>query len=164
MENNEILVISIQSYYANQIFNGTKGFEFRKSPIRPDCLNKKFYVYSAKDDKAFIGTFRVSEVLQGNISEILKKTGYDVRKDRNEIVAYFGTNNPNCYALKLYDIKRFKKPLPLNKLRRINPNIKLPQYYDKIRDENICKAILEHESKNNDFGGNFQNNTTPERC
>lgn len=157
MENNEILIISIHSYYANQIFNGTKKFEFRKSPLKPYHLNKKFYVYSAKEDKAIIGTFRVSEILQGNTSEILKRTGYDIRKDKNEIVAYFGANNPNCFALKLYDIKKFKNPLSLSELRKIDSNIKLPQYYDIIRDRRICNLILNHERKNEILCEKIQN-------
>lgn len=32
----KIIVISIMSYYARQIFAETKGYEFRKSPLK-DC-------------------------------------------------------------------------------------------------------------------------------
>lgn len=145
---NELLVISIQTYYADQIFDGTKGFEFRKSPLREKDLNKKFYVYSAKDDKAIIGTFRVSEVLRGNTAEILKKTGYDTRADGHEIVSYFGENNPNCFALKIYDVKKFRKPLTLKQLRSVDANVRFPQYYDRMRNPQICNAILAHENRN----------------
>lgn len=142
-----VIVISIMSYYAKQIFDGTKKFEFRKSPIQKEFLNKTIYVYSAKDDKAIIGTMKVSDNLCGNVNEILKQTGYDTRCDKQEIISYFGVNNQRCFALKLYDVKPFEKPLSLKYLRSIDPNINLPQYYQKIKNPHICQAIINHEAK-----------------
>ena len=55
---NRIAIISIMTYYARQIFDETKLYEFRKSPLRDELLNKKIYVYSAKEDKAIIGYFK----------------------------------------------------------------------------------------------------------
>lgn len=46
-----IAIISIMTYYARQIFDETKLYEFRKSPLKNELLNKKIYVYSAKEDK-----------------------------------------------------------------------------------------------------------------
>ena len=43
---NRIAIISIMTYYARQIFDETKLYEFRKSPLRDELLNKKIYVYS----------------------------------------------------------------------------------------------------------------------
>ena len=37
----KIIVISIMSYYARQIFAETKGYEFRKSPLKDCDLNQK---------------------------------------------------------------------------------------------------------------------------
>ena len=128
----DLILISIMSYYARQIFNGTKAFEFRKSPLRASDLNKQIFVYSAKGDKAIIGSFKVKQVHRGNVDEIMRITGYDKRKDGHEILEYYG-NNPNCYALELYDIQEFPEPLTLNKLRRLDPNVQLPQYYTYVK-------------------------------
>ena len=87
--NNKIILISIMSYYARQIFNGVKKFEFRKSPLKQEDLNKTIFVYSAKEDKAIIGSFVVNKVHKGNLEEILKITGYDNRNDKQEIIDYF---------------------------------------------------------------------------
>ena len=105
-ERKRIAIISIMTYYAKQIFDETKLYEFRKSPLKKELLDKKIYVYSAKEDKAIIGYFKVSDILNGNTSKILELTGYDKRKDGTEIVDYFGKNNPNCFALHLYDVDR----------------------------------------------------------
>ena len=136
------MVMSIMSYYARQIFDGTKGFEFRKSPLKEGDLNKEIYIYSAKDDKAFVGTFKVSEVLCGNTKEILKQTEYDKRDDGWEIVKYFGENNSKCYALKIYDVKKFSKPVTLAELRKVNANIRLPQYFAYINESDPVYAKL----------------------
>ena len=89
-ERKRIAIISIMTYYAKQIFDETKLYEFRKSPLKKELLDKKIYVYSAKEDKAIIGYFKVSDILNGNTSKILELTGYDKRKDGTEIVDYFG--------------------------------------------------------------------------
>ena len=67
----KIIVISIMSYYARQIFAETKGYEFRKSPLKDCDLNQKIYVYSAKEDKAIIGYMKVSDIIKGNTNQIL---------------------------------------------------------------------------------------------
>lgn len=42
-------------YYSRQIFDEAKLYEFIKTPLRDDLLNKKIYANSAKEDKAIIG-------------------------------------------------------------------------------------------------------------
>ena len=133
-ENNreeKLILMSIMTYYARQIFNGTKLYEFRKSPLKDTDLNKQIFVYSAKDDKAIIGSFKVSKIHHGNVAQIMHITGYDKRSDGHEILAYYG-NNQNCYALEIYDVKTFKTALTLKKLRSIDPKVQLPQYYTYV--------------------------------
>ena len=46
---NRIAIISIMTYYARQIFDETKLYEFRKSPLRDELLNKKImYILQKK--------------------------------------------------------------------------------------------------------------------
>lgn len=156
MENNKktnkkqekIILMSIMSYYARQIFNGTKSFEFRKSPLRIEDLNKKIYIYSAKEDKAIVGSVKVKKIHCGNVEEILKMTGYNKRTDGSEIVDYYG-NCSQCYALELYDIKKFEKPLTLKEMRKLDPNIQLPQYFTYFRPNSpIYEKIKELNNQN----------------
>lgn len=141
-ENEKLILISIMSYYAKQIFNGTKKFEFRKSPIKPHDLNKLIFVYSAKGDKAIIGSFEVIKVHKGNLNEILKITGYDKRPDKQEIIDYY-KNCENCYALELSKIVQFNKVLTLKQMRKIDKNIQLPQYYSYLSQKSpLYKEII----------------------
>lgn len=142
----KIAIISITSYYARQIFNKTKVYEFRKSPLKNELLNKKIYVYSAKQDKAIIGCFRVKDILVGNINEILHATGYDKRVDGQEIIDYYGKNNKNCFALCLYDIVKFKEALFLSEMRSISNSVTMPQYIKYIYEDNpLYEVIIEWE-------------------
>lgn len=139
---NRIAIISIMTYYARQIFDETKLYEFRKSPLRDELLNKKIYVYSAKEDKAIIGYFKVSDILNGNTDKILKATGYDKRHDGHEIVEYYGKNNPNCFALHLYDVTEFEEYLTLRDMRSISKNADMPQYIKFIYDNDPLYEVI----------------------
>ena len=145
MEKNKrkkVAVISIMSYYARQIFDETKTYEFRKSPLRDELLNKKLYVYSAKEDKAIIGYFKVNDILKGNTNEIIEKTGYDKRDDKQEIVDYYGKNNKNCYALQLYDVTEFEEYLTLKDMRSISRDVNMPQYVKYIYENDPLYNVI----------------------
>ena len=145
---NKIILISITTFYARQIFDKTKVYEFRKSPLNKELLNEKIYVYSAKKDKAIIGYFRVSNILCGNINEILKYTVYDLREDGKEIIDYFGENNTKCYALHIYDVNKFKKPLTLDYMKSVFKNISMPQYIKYIKESNPLYNIIKNWDNN----------------
>ena len=80
---NELLLLSIKTKYANQIFNGTKKYEFRRKSIGDKNCNKKIYIYSSEEDKAIIGYIIVDKVLNGNLNFILNATNY---KDNQDII------------------------------------------------------------------------------
>lgn len=153
-----IAIISIMTYYARQIFDETKLYEFRKSPLKNDLLNKKIYVYSAKEDKAIIGYFKVSDILNGNTEEILKLTGYDKRPDGHEIVDYYGKNNPNCFALHLYDVTEFEEYLSLRDMRSISKNADMPQYIKFIYDNDPLYGVIKKWDEAFSLDGNLCKN------
>lgn len=157
---NRIAVISIMSYYAKQIFDETKQYEFRKSPIKDDLLNSKIYVYSARDDKAIIGYIKVDKILNGNTQEILRKTGYDKRKDGFEIVNYFGENNQRCFALHLYDVTEFNEYLTLKDMRLVSKNADMPQYIKFIYDDDPLYNVIIEWDKAFSLDGNLCKNPT----
>lgn len=157
-QKNKIIVMSIMSYYARQIFDETKGYEFRKSPLKDQDLDQKIYVYSAKEDKALIGYMKVSDIIKGNTSQILKATGYDKRPDGHEIVDYYGRNFQRCCALKLYDVTEFIEYLTLKDMRKIDPNINLPQYYSYIYENNPLYDVINEWDKAFSLDGNICNN------
>jgi len=158
MQKKRIALISIMTYYARQIFDETKLYEFRKSPLKNDLLNHKIYVYSAKEDKAIIGYFKVSDILKGDTNEILAMTGYDKRPDGNEIIDYFGLNNQNCYALHLYDITEFEEYLSLKDMRSISKNVDMPQYVKYIYENDPLYSLINEWDESFSLDGNLCEN------
>ena len=62
MEKNELLLMSIKTKYAAQIFDGTKEYEFRKKSIGEKNCYKKIYIYSSEKEKAIIGYIIVDKI------------------------------------------------------------------------------------------------------
>lgn len=143
--------------------NETKGYEFRKSPLKDQDLDKKIYVYSAKEDKALIGYMKVSKILKGNTTQILKSTGYNARPDGHEIVDYYGKNFQRCCALKLYDVTEFEEYLTLRDMRKIDPNINLPQYYSYIYENNPLYSVIREWDEAFSLDGNLCKNPTKQK-
>lgn len=71
-----------------------------------------------------------------------------VKKDENEIINYF-KNVENCFSLSLTNIIAFDKPISLKEIRKLDPNIKFPQYYACYNSTSaIAKLIRERSVKN----------------
>ena len=158
IQRKRIAIISIMTYYARQIFDETKLYEFRKSPLKNELLNKKIYVYSAKEDKAIIGYFKVSDILKENTNEILTATGYDKRSDGHEIVEYYGKNNPNCFALQLFDVTEFEEYLSLKDMRSISKSADMPQYIKFIYENDPLYDLIKEWDEAFSLDGNLCDN------
>lgn len=134
--------MSIISYYARQIFDETKKYEFRMSPLKKECLNKRIYIYSAKEDKAIIGYIKIDKILSGNTEEIIKLTGYDKRDDKDEIISYYGKNNKKCFAMHISEVVKFNKKLTLKEMRNIDKGVSMPQYIKYIYENDRLYDII----------------------
>ena len=121
-------------------------------------LNKKNYVYSTKEDKTIIGYFKVSDILSGNTDEILRTTGYGKRPDDYEIVEYYEKNNPNCFALHLYDVTEFEEYLTLRNMRSISKNADTPQYIKFIYDNDPLYEVIKEWDEAFSLDGNLCDN------
>lgn len=144
-----IILISIQSCYAKQILEQTKVYEFRKSSLKEELLHEKIYIYSAKEEKAIVGYFRIKDVLCGNTQEILKITGYDKRKDKDSVLAYFGEERAKCYALVIDEVHEFTNYLTLEKLKSVKQNLVMSQYIAYIYEDNpLYQTIIQWEKEN----------------
>ena len=132
------LLISIKTKYANQIFEGTKKFEFRRKSIGDKNCNKKIYVYSSEHDKAIIGYIIVDKILKGSLNDILNETNHNKKQD---IIDYF-KNSQICYALHIKETYKFLKPISLFDIREKYDDFVIPQFYRYIKkDEKIYKTL-----------------------
>ena len=100
--------MSIKPEYANQIFLGSKRYEYRKRiPKQPF---KRVYVYASFPVKKIIGYFVVDYVLQGEPRELWKETCKYAGTDALVYKRYF-SNYEIGYAIHVDTIRLFDKPI-----------------------------------------------------
>ena len=138
-----IMLISIKTKYANQIFNGTKLYEYRRKSIGEKNCNKKIFVYSSEEEKAIVGYIIVDKILEGNIDYILEATN---NKNNGDIIDYFNGCD-KCYALKIAKAVKFKNPIYLSEIKKEEKNFVVPQFYRYIKEnEYIYEELKEGKS------------------
>ena len=129
----ENLLMSIKTKYTNQIFNGTKIYEFRRKSIGEKNLNKKIYIYSSEEAKEIVGFIIVDKILSGSVNKLLKETEYP---DKKAIREYF-KDSKECYAHHIKETYKFIKPIKINEI-----NFTVPQFYRYIsKEEELYKVI-----------------------
>lgn len=139
MGKKELLLMSIKTKYANQIFAGTKKYEFRKKSIGEKNCNKKIYIYSAGKEKAIIGYIIIDKILYGNLEKIQALTNSYNNKD---IENYFN-GCKECYALHISKYNRFIKSIKLAEIKKQYKKIVMPQFYRYIEEEEPIYDLLE---------------------
>ena len=135
----QMLLISIKTKYSNQIFNGTKVYEYRRKSIGEKNKNKKIYVYSSEQEKAIVGYIVIDKILSGNLEYVLNTTA----NHDEDIIKYFKGCNI-CYALKIKEAVKFKVPISLKNIKNHDNNFVVPQFYRYINEsEYLYKELLE---------------------
>lgn len=134
----EFILMSIKTKYANQIFEGTKLYEYRRKSIGTKNIGKKIFIYSSEEAKQIIGYIIIDNIIEGNLEYILDYTN---NKDNLDIINYFN-NASNCYALKIDKVYKFSNPITLESIKRINNNFVIPQYYRYLKEDEVIYKIL----------------------
>ena len=137
----QLILISIKTKYANQIFNGTKLYEYRRKSIGEKNCNKKIFVYSSEEEKAIVGYIVVDKILEGNINYILEATN---NKNNSDIIDYFNGCD-KCYALNIAKAVKFKTPIYLSEIKMKEKNFVVPQFYRYIKENEYIYEKLKKE-------------------
>ena len=139
MKENELLVMSIKTKYANQIFAGTKEYEFRRKSIGEKNCYKKIYIYSSEEEKVIVGYIIVDKILSGNLEKIEALTN----SFNNKSMENYFNGCEECYALHISEHHKFIKPIKLEDIKNQYKKFVVPQFYRYIREEEPIYALLE---------------------
>ena len=137
MKENEILLMSIKTKYANQIFTGTKEYEFRRKSIGKKNCHKKIYIYSSGEEKAIIGYIIVDKILSGSLKKIQELTN---NLNNYDMEIYFKDCNV-CHALHIGEYYKFIKPIKLKDIKNQYEQFVVPQFYRYIKEEPIYTLL-----------------------
>ena len=134
-----LVLISIESEYANMIFEELVNYEYRYEAIDKSLLNDKIYIYSSREDKAIIGYVRVSNVKKVSRLDIVHLKEYEIVNRRCMF-----TRDHSCYQMELYDVCEFDEYLSLKYLRIFQKSVSFNKNCTVIYEDNpLYQLILE---------------------
>jgi predicted transcriptional regulator len=118
------ILLSIKPQYAEQIFDGSKRYEFRKVVhTNPDV--KTVVVYATKPVSRIIGEFSVSEIHSGSPERLWRKTRQYSGITKLFFNKYFDGHDKG-FAIEVGSAVRYQSPL---NLRDLLPNGYPPQSF-----------------------------------
>lgn len=138
MKKNELLLMSIKTKYAKEIFDGTKRYEFRRKSIGDNNCHKRIYIYSSGEEKAIIGYMVVDGIISGSLEDILVETK---TPNSEEMIDYYRGVSV-CYALHIGEYHKFIKPIKLTDIKEIDREFVAPQFYRYIKADEVLYKLL----------------------
>ena len=139
-----ILLLSIRPEYANKIFDRTKTVELRR--VRPRLLNEgdRVVVYVSSPQQAVVGSFKVDNIVEKPVTELWEEVEKIAGISHEEFYDYYQGVKLGV-GIFLKDIHRFSQPVELHRLRNKLPNLKPPQSFRYLTDNqfNIVTSLGE---------------------
>lgn len=140
-----ILLLSIKPEYAAKIFTGQKTVELRRVRTRLNT-GDLVLVYVSSPQKALVGTFEVESIKEIEIEEIPKDLNIFWKQIENQ--AGISSQEFKTYyqgatlvvGIFLTNVQIFEVPIHLDQLRQKIPQLKPPQSYRYVK-ENEMKII-----------------------
>ncbi len=123
------IILSIKPKYCEEIFSGTKRFEYRRRVFKQEI--QKVLVYATSPVCKIVGEFELEKIIADTPDSIWNQTNQYGGISREQYDQYFhGTDM--AYALTIAKYKRYKAPLDPKVLDR---NFVAPQSYRYVDSE-----------------------------
>jgi predicted transcriptional regulator len=106
------VLLSIHPEYADAIFNGHKGFEFRRVLFKEDV--HEVFVYATSPISRVVGRFTIEDIYQDAPNQLWTRTKALAGVTKEMFDTYF-ENKATAFAIKVSDPVRFVQPQPLSK-------------------------------------------------
>ena len=106
------ILLSINPEHVNNIFNGTKSYEYRKASTKRKVDG--IFIYCTSPIKKIVGYADVEEVIEGKPSEVWKKTEKHSGITKQFFDLYY-VNRDKAVAYKLKNVKQYRRPKSLSK-------------------------------------------------
>ncbi|MCE9673826.1 ASCH domain-containing protein [Myxococcus stipitatus] len=108
------VLLSIKPEYAEKILEGKKHYEFRRAVFKNPEV-KTVVIYATKPVGKVVGEFDIAEVLSECPSDLWARTSKLAGITRRFFDQYF-TGRKTAYAIKVQNVRRYRKPLELQTL------------------------------------------------
>jgi predicted transcriptional regulator len=108
------VLLSIKPEYAIKIFNGTKGYEYRKSIFRNDNVDR-IVIYATKPIGKVIGEFEIENIIKDSPRNIWKKTKEKSGISWTFFSQYF-VGKKTAFAIKVRNPIMYETPIDIDKV------------------------------------------------
>jgi len=122
-----VLLLSIQSKYAEKIFNGEKTVELRRVRLRLE-MGDHVFVYVPSPKKRLIGGFEVERIVERVPGELWEEVKHHAGMTRKEFQDYYYEKSLG-FGIFFRGIWCFRAPVYLDDLRQVWPEFRPPQGY-----------------------------------
>lgn len=140
------ILLSIQPYFANKIFEGTKKVELRKS-IPRFHYNRIVILYVSTPVKAIVGGFRFSHFVEEKPSKLWQNVQNLAGVTLEQFNNYYSGKN-NAYGIFISEVWKYKNPISLSDLRNSFSNFSPPQNFRYLKSQHIKDFdLLSHKQK-----------------
>lgn len=140
MENDEHILISLESRHADNIFAGTKRVELRRRSMNV-LPGTKLWIYVKLPVGSIVGHAVVGEVYSSSPNALWRRYGSVSGLSRNEFFSYFGEVDQGV-ALALDQSIRLRHALPLKYLRRLAEGFQPPQFFARLTSKHPLHNVV----------------------
>jgi len=133
----DIILLSINPKFAEQIFSGEKHYEFRKPAIPTDL---SYVVLMENGSRDLIGGFRVGEVYEEDIPELWEDYGKG-ESERDRFYRYFEGWGRGL-AIEIEQADKFEERISVDELTSAGSDFQVPDQFTHIYLTNRALSIL----------------------
>ncbi|MBM4241049.1 MAG: hypothetical protein FJ150_05250 [Euryarchaeota archaeon] len=113
------VLLSIKPKYVEEIINGNKKYEFRKTSFRRKDELEEIFIYSTSPVKKIVGYFKFKKIIEDHPKNLWKNFKEFSGIDEFEFFNYF-KGKDNGFAIEIKELKLFNKP--------IDPGVLIPNF------------------------------------
>ncbi|WP_135855172.1 hypothetical protein [Halorussus salinus] len=144
---NDIILLSIDPQFSEEIFSGKKEYEFRKPSLPKDL---SYVVLMENGYRHIVGGFSVGSVYEGEIASLWENFGKDISvKDR--FMSYFEGWETGL-AIEVDEIDKFEEPISVEDITKVDDELKVPNQFSFIYlTDRSLRLLAEHSNLIGDF-------------
>lgn len=133
MDNNEHILISLESRHADNIFAGNKRVELRRRTMNVSP-GATLWIYVKLPVGSIVGHARIGKVHASSPATLWRRYGSVSGLSRREFFEYFGGAEQGV-ALVLEQSMRLRTSLSLEALRKVDEGFQPPQFFSRLTSE-----------------------------
>lgn len=129
------ILISLESHYAIDVFEGLKTVEFRRR--RPNVpVQTRMWVYAKLPLGAILGTATISNIITKSVNRMWRLHGSCSSLTRREFFRYF-EGCEHAHALVLGQPTPLEKQITLSELRELDAKFHPPQFFCRLNNPRL---------------------------